>query len=69
MLARVKSGALRGVDAYLVEVEVDLSPGESKIFYVGLPEVAVRESKDRVRAALRNSGYRFPRGRITVILR
>ena len=68
MLARVKSGALRGVDAYLVEVEVDLSPGESKIFYVGLPEVAVRESKDRVRAALRNSGYRFPRGRITINL-
>ena len=68
MLARVKSGALRGVDDYLVEVEVDLSPGDSKVFTVGLPEIAVRESKDRVRAALRNSGYKFPRGRITINL-
>ena len=68
MLARVNSGALRGVDAYLVEVEVDLSPGQSKFITVGLPEVAVRESQDRVRAALRNSGYQFPRKRITTIL-
>ncbi|MDD2902916.1 MAG: YifB family Mg chelatase-like AAA ATPase [Syntrophales bacterium] len=68
MLARVKSGALRGVDAYLVEVEVDLSPGQSKFITVGLPEVAVRESQDRVRAALRNSGYQFPRRRITINL-
>ncbi|MFZ5453818.1 MAG: YifB family Mg chelatase-like AAA ATPase [Thermodesulfobacteriota bacterium] len=68
MLARVKSGALRGVDAYLVEVEVDLSPGQSKFITVGLPEVAVRESQDRVRAALRNSGYQFPRKRITINL-
>jgi len=68
MLARVKSGALRGVDAYLVEVEVDLSPGLFGFTTVGLPEAAVKESKDRVRAALRNSGYKFPGNRITINL-
>ncbi|MCX5890889.1 MAG: YifB family Mg chelatase-like AAA ATPase [Deltaproteobacteria bacterium] len=68
MLARVKSGALRGVDAFLVEVEVDLAPGMPYFATVGLPEVAVKESKDRVRAALKNSGYKFHRGRITINL-
>ncbi|MEW6387418.1 MAG: YifB family Mg chelatase-like AAA ATPase [Thermodesulfobacteriota bacterium] len=68
MLARVKSGALRGVDAYLVEVEVDLAPGLSAFTTVGLPEAAVKESKDRVRAALKNSGYKFPDTRITINL-
>ena len=57
MLARVKSGALKGVDAYIVEVEVDLAPGLPAITTVGLPETAVKEAKDRVRAALKNSGY------------
>ncbi len=68
MLARVESGALRGVDAYLVEVEVDLAPGLPAFTTVGLPETAVKESKDRVRAALKNSGYRFPSNRITINL-
>ena len=68
MLARVKSGALRGVDAFLVEVEVDLAPGMPYFATVGLPEVAVKESKDRVRAALKNSGYKFPGNRITINL-
>ena len=68
MLARVKSGALRGVDAYLVEVEVDLAPGMPAFTTVGLPEIAVEESKDRVRAALKNSGYKFPGNRITINL-
>jgi len=68
MLARVQSGALRGVDGYLVEVEVDLAPGMPAFTTVGLPEVAVRESKDRVRAALKNSGYRFPGNRVTINL-
>jgi magnesium chelatase family protein len=68
MLARVKSGALRGVDAYLVEVEVDLAPGLPYFATVGLPEVAVKESKDRVRAALKNSGYKFPGNRVTINL-
>ena len=68
MLARVKSGALLGVDAYLVEVEVDLAPGLSAFTTVGLPETAVKESKDRVRAALKNSGYKFPGNRVTINL-
>lgn len=68
MLARVKSGALRGVEAYIVEVEVDLAPGLPAFTTVGLPETAVKESKDRVRAALKNSGYQFPGNRITINL-
>ncbi len=68
MLARVNSGALRGVDAYLVEVEVDLAPGMRAFTTVGLPEAAVKESKDRVRAALRNSGFKFPNKRVTINL-
>jgi magnesium chelatase family protein len=68
MLARVKSGALLGVDAYIVEVEVDLAPGLPAFITVGLPETAVKESKDRVRAAVKNSGYKFPDNRITLNL-
>jgi magnesium chelatase family protein len=68
MLARVKSGALKGVDAYIVEVEVDLAPGLPAFTTVGLPETAVKEAKDRVRAALKNSGYKFPGNRITINL-
>ena len=66
MLARIQSGARRGVDGYLVEV--DLAPVMAVFTTVGLPEVAVRESKDRVRAALKNSGYRFPGNRVTIKL-
>ncbi len=68
MLARVKSGALQGVDAYLVEVEVDLAPGLPAFITVGLPEAAVKENKDRVRAAVKNSGYKYPGNRITINL-
>ena len=68
MLAKVKSGALLGVDAYIVEVEVDLAPGLPAFTTVGLPETAVKESKDRVRAAVKNSGYKFPGNRITINL-
>jgi len=51
-----------------VEVEAGLSPGNSKFITMGLSDAAVRESQDRVRAALRNSGYQFPRQRITINL-
>jgi magnesium chelatase family protein len=68
MLARVKSGALRGVDAYIVEVEIFLSAGLPAFTTVGLPDAAVKESKDRVRAAVKNSGYKFPEGRVTLNL-
>jgi magnesium chelatase family protein len=68
MLAKVTAGAVLGVDAYLVEVEVDISAGLPGFTTVGLPEGAVKESKDRVKAALKNSGYPYPAKRITVNL-
>ncbi len=68
MLARVTSLAVLGVDAYPVEVEVDLAPGLPAFNLVGLPDGAVRESKERVRAALINSGHFMPVNRITVNL-
>jgi len=68
MLAKVLSSAVIGIDAYLVEVEVDISQGLPAFATVGLPEGAVRESKERVKAAIKNSGYRFPADRITVNL-
>lgn len=68
MLAKVKSGAVVGVDGLLVDVEVDLARGLPNFTTVGLPEGAVRESKERVRAAIKNSGYEFPSRRITINL-
>ncbi len=68
MLARVTSLAVMGVEAYPVQVEVDLSPGLPSFNTVGLPDGAVRESKERVRAALTNSGFYLPVSRITVNL-
>ena len=68
MLARILSSAVIGIDAYIVEVEVDISRGLPSFATVGLPEGAVRESKERVKAAIKNSGYHFPSDRITVNL-
>jgi magnesium chelatase family protein len=68
MLARVTSGSLRGVDGFLVEVEVDIAFGMPAFTTVGLPEIAVKESKDRVKAAIKNSGYQFPDTRVTINL-
>src|SRR5688572_1530110 len=68
MLAQVTSGAVLGVDAYLVRVEVDLAPGLPCMNVVGLPENAVREGRERVTAALGNAGFRIPPRRITVNL-
>ncbi|MFQ6069312.1 MAG: YifB family Mg chelatase-like AAA ATPase [Candidatus Aminicenantales bacterium] len=68
MLARVPSAALLGIDAYLVEVEVDVAGGIPTFVTVGLPDTSVRESKERVRAALRNCGYNFQSRKITVNL-
>ncbi|KPV41452.1 magnesium transporter [Thiohalorhabdus denitrificans] len=66
--AVVRSRALAGVDSPAVEVEVDLAGGLPALAIVGLPEAAVREAKDRVRAALVNSGFDFPTARVTVNL-
>ena len=68
MLAKVLSSAVLGVDAYMVEVEVDIKRGLPSFQTVGLPETAVKESKDRVKSAVGNSGYNFPDDRITVNL-
>jgi magnesium chelatase family protein len=68
MLATVYSSSVIGIDAYTVEVEVDISRGLPSFSTVGLAEGAVRESKERVKAALKNSGYHFPADRITVNL-
>ncbi|GGM13085.1 YifB family Mg chelatase-like AAA ATPase [Deinococcus aerophilus] len=68
MLARARSVALIGVDAVPVEVEVDVSPGLPAFTVVGLPDQAVSEARERVRAAVRNAGLPFPAARITVNL-
>ena len=68
MLAKVNSCAVSGVDGLPIQVEVDLAQGLPSFSTVGLPEGAVREAKDRVRAAIKNGGYEFPQRRITVNL-
>ncbi len=69
MLGRVLSVGVFGIDGYLATVEVDVRDGLPKVLMVGLPDAAVKESKDRVEAALKNSGYRWPIDtRITVNL-
>lgn len=68
MLARISSGAVIGVDAIRVEVEVDVANGLPCINVVGLPEGAVKEGRERVTAALQNSGFSVPPRRITVNL-
>ena len=68
MLARTLSSALLGINAFLVEVEVDITQGLPAFNTVGLPDNAVKESRDRVRAAIKNAGYSFPGTRITVNL-
>ncbi len=67
-LAKVCSGAVFGVDAFAVEIEVNTGPGDPQIVIVGLPDAAVRESKDRVWTAIHNAGFRPRMGRITVNL-
>jgi magnesium chelatase family protein len=66
MLAKIFSAAILGIDAYLVEVEVDIFWGLPGISMVGLPDAAVQESKERVRSAIKHSGFQFPAQRITI---
>ena len=68
MLARVYSAAVHGIDGVTVHVEVDLRPGLPAFSMVGLPDAGVREAKERVVAAIKNSGFAFPLQRITVNL-
>jgi len=68
MLAKVCSAAVNGIEAYPVEVEVNAGWGDTLVIIVGLPDAAVKESRDRVSTALTNSGYKFPLGRSTINL-
>src|SRR5436309_430668 len=68
MLSRACSAAVNGIDAYAIEVEVNCGYGDTFIALVGLPDAAVKESKDRVSTALANSGYKFPMGKTTINL-
>ncbi len=67
-LSRIFSAALYGIEAHRIEVEIDLSQGLPYLSIVGLPDLAVRESKDRLRAALKNSGFQCPVKKITINL-
>lgn len=68
MTSKILSAAIVGLEAYPVEVEVDVGPGLPATTIVGLPDKAVEESKERVRAAIRNSDAKFPTSRVTVNL-
>jgi len=68
MFAKISSAAVYGVDAFEVEIEVNVAGGNPAIIIVGLPDAAVKESRDRVVTAISNSGYRWPRGRTTINL-
>ncbi len=68
MLSRVCSAAVNGIEAFPVEVEVNVGWGDTLVVIVGLPDAAVKESRDRVSTALTNSGFKFPMGRTTINL-
>jgi magnesium chelatase family protein len=68
MLARVLSAAVNGIEAFPVEVEVNSGWGDTIVVIVGLPDAAVKESRDRVTTALSNSGFKMPMGRTTINL-
>jgi magnesium chelatase family protein len=68
MVSKILCAAVLGIDAYIVEVETHLESQVPKFFMVGLPEGAVREARERVSAAIKNSGFRFPQRRITINL-
>lgn len=68
MFSRINSMGLFGIDSYMVGVEVDCGQGLPKIEIVGLPDAAVNEAKNRVRSAIKNSGFSFPQSRVTINL-
>lgn len=68
MLSRVTTAAIWGIEGHIIDVEVDISEGLPALHIVGLPDSAIKESRERVRAAIKNSGYEFPSQRITVNL-
>lgn len=68
MFSRIKGIGLFGIDSYPIEIEADVSNGLPSFDIVGLPDATVKESRDRIRAAIKNCGFKFPIGRITVNL-
>lgn len=68
MLARLYSASIFGIEAYPVEIEVDINSGLPRVSIVGLPDTVVKESKERVHSAINNSGYVYPREKITINL-
>lgn len=68
MISKVSTATVYGIDGIKIDVEVDISYGLPAFSIVGLPETSVRESKERVRAAIKNSGFEFPNDRITINL-
>lgn len=68
MIAKVNSFTIWGIEGYPVDIQVDISKGLPGISIVGLPDQAVKESKDRLKPAIKNSGYEFPQGKIVVNL-
>jgi len=68
MFVKVISMSVIGMDSYPVSVEVDTSQGLPQFATVGLPDASVKESRDRIKAAIKNSGYRFPRSHVTINL-
>jgi magnesium chelatase family protein len=68
VIVKIKSSTIIGIDSHPVDVEVDISSGLPQFSTVGLPDMAVKESKDRIKSAIKNSGYPFPKNRVTVNL-
>ena len=68
MFTKLKSIATYGIDSYEIDVEIDISNGMGSFDIVGLPDTAIKESRDRVRAAIKNSGFYFPHGKIVINL-
>ena len=68
MLSKIKSFGLQGIKGVAVEVEVDINSGLPSIEMVGLPDTAIKESKERIRSAIKNSGYKFSPNKITINL-
>ena len=68
MFSKMNSTGIFGIDSYMIEVEADVSPSLPSFDIVGLPDIAVKESRDRIRATIKNNGYVIPNSRITVNL-
>ncbi len=68
MLAKTNSFALNGVKGYKIDIEIDINAGLPSYDMVGLPDTAIKESRERIRSAIKNSGYNYPVKRITINL-